>query len=78
MVPPIGRCGVALGGTLASLVVLVPLFVFKGRTSFEVVQVALVWILGGIIGAYGFGTIVLMAGVVALPVSLFKNAGSTT
>ena len=63
-----------VGCTLAALVLVIPLIGFKGRTASAGRNVAMVWALGGILGAYGFGDFVLLAGLLAFPLSLIKDA----
>ena len=55
------------------LILIVPFFIFRGRSSSEFQRIAAVWIVGGVVGAYVVGIFVLAAGIVALLASAFRS-----
>jgi hypothetical protein len=55
------------------LILIVPFFIFRGRSSSEVQRIAAVWIVGGVVGAYVVGIFVLAAGIVVLLASAFRS-----
>jgi hypothetical protein len=70
---PAGATWLIVSCVFVGLVMAAPLFIFHGRTSGEMQRIAVVWIVGGVLGAYLVGIFVLAAGVVALFSSAFKS-----
>jgi hypothetical protein len=69
---------VLVGGVLAALVLFVPLLWSRPASRKSRGRVALVWVIGGILGGYMFGTAVLAAAVPAALLSLAIRATSSS
>ncbi|MCW2673467.1 MAG: hypothetical protein JWP14_2056 [Frankiales bacterium] len=68
-----GATTVTVGLALAGAVILLPPLLNRRRPLW---RVPLCWLIGGIMGAYVFGTAVAAAGLLGLPIALFDSKRS--